>query len=717
MGRTIVEAAGRTTEQIKEDVICPNFMPNILVASTPERSDAERYVRLRSIRVAGKDFEESARTELATAAAEAALESLHATLLHVDFLGGAADERPQRSPKRCSRSQSRSKSQQRPLSGTRSRSVSRDTQVRFPAAGAGGGAAGGQTTWATRLRAASATAERVSSPRSMCMMLRDTQPLVLVFGNQMPESVKQHCCFTSVKIGSAGADFHHNVEARSPDQRALPSEPLDLVTTGGSETPSTTDAKCHRKDCTAERVSRPRYTVLIRPLSKVHVTDIPKQALTDAIEQSAPSAFIAEMAILRFNTTSNCIRITVRDEGHFCKLCSLSRLLATVNGNLRVFDVDTSSLQADVAGSSRGVIKIRGGLTIEYIKAHLRCQQATVTDVRMLGQTQLLLLTFHTERIPQRLVFEYEVIRVHEYRPRPVACYSCHRLGHVAKYCSFPPVCRDCGKPPHEVYPNCKQFPHCVACGASTHIALNPQCPQRDISKASPSSSAYVTPPAHSEALPTKHISWAQLAASSDFSQLIASLRQEIQELRKENQRLRDLVMTPKKRNRSLTPRRSRSRNELKSHSPTHRVIPVTEKDSAYSHETRGPCSLPGYRAFQAPTIKHKRQIPKGQAALLVRNDCPATQLDLPFLCSRNREIIAAKICPPGQQPFVAVSAYFRPGNTSVEPYTWLEKLKHTAQTFLCLLEVILMPTTPPGVFKGLINEEDIFTKPSNFPV
>ncbi|KAH6929621.1 hypothetical protein HPB50_003326 [Hyalomma asiaticum] len=99
-----------------------------------------------------------------------------------------------------------------------------------------------------------------------------------------------------------------------------------------------------------ERGSRPRCTVLIRPLNKVNVTDIPKQALTAAMEQSAPSAFIAEMAILRFDRTSNCIQITVRHEGHFRKLCTLSRLLGTVNGNLRAFDVDTSPLQAALAG-------------------------------------------------------------------------------------------------------------------------------------------------------------------------------------------------------------------------------------------------------------------------------------------------------------------------------------------------------------------------------
>ncbi|KAH8029043.1 hypothetical protein HPB51_022163 [Rhipicephalus microplus] len=96
--------------------------------------------------------------------------------------------------------------------------------------------------------------------------------------------------------------------------------------------------------------------------------------------------------------------------------------------------------------------------------------------------------------------------------------------------------------------------------------------------------------------------------------------------------------------------------------------------------ETRGTCLLPGYRAFQTPTIKHKRKLPKGQAALLVRNDCPASQSDIPDLSSNARKIVAVKICPPGQKPFVAVSAYFRPGNISVGPYTWLETLKQASK-------------------------------------
>ncbi|KAH6923781.1 hypothetical protein HPB50_006718 [Hyalomma asiaticum] len=100
VGNAVVDAAGLSSEQTKEDIICPNFKQNILVASTPERSNAERYVRLKFIRVADKDFE-------------------------------------------------------RPATGTpavKSRSVSREAHVRFPAAGGGGGAAGGHTTWADKAK-------------------------------------------------------------------------------------------------------------------------------------------------------------------------------------------------------------------------------------------------------------------------------------------------------------------------------------------------------------------------------------------------------------------------------------------------------------------------------------------------------------------------------------------------------------------------------------
>ncbi|KAH7968190.1 hypothetical protein HPB52_006448 [Rhipicephalus sanguineus] len=60
IGRAIVEAAGLNSSETNEDVMCPNYGQNIMVASTPERHNADKYYRIRLIQIGGKDFEVSA---------------------------------------------------------------------------------------------------------------------------------------------------------------------------------------------------------------------------------------------------------------------------------------------------------------------------------------------------------------------------------------------------------------------------------------------------------------------------------------------------------------------------------------------------------------------------------------------------------------------------------------------------------------------------------
>ncbi|KAH8025121.1 hypothetical protein HPB51_003963 [Rhipicephalus microplus] len=57
VGNAIMEAAGLGLDQTASDVICPNVSQNIMVASTPERENAERYVRIRSIDLGGCNYE------------------------------------------------------------------------------------------------------------------------------------------------------------------------------------------------------------------------------------------------------------------------------------------------------------------------------------------------------------------------------------------------------------------------------------------------------------------------------------------------------------------------------------------------------------------------------------------------------------------------------------------------------------------------------------
>ncbi|KAH6937242.1 hypothetical protein HPB50_026047 [Hyalomma asiaticum] len=89
----------------------------------------------------------------------------------------------------------------------------------------------------------------------------------------------------------------------------------------------------------------------------------------------------------------------------------------------------------------------------------------------------MLLLTFDTESPPTRLVFDYEITKVHEYRPKVIACYNCHGLGHIAKYCPSEEVCKECGRK-HSKDSECDDELFCVACQsrAQRHEENEPAC-------------------------------------------------------------------------------------------------------------------------------------------------------------------------------------------------------------------------------------------------
>ncbi|KAH7953933.1 hypothetical protein HPB49_014340 [Dermacentor silvarum] len=56
----ILAAAGISQEDLCQDTLCPNLQQNIMVASTPKRENASRYVRMRQILISGKVHELSA---------------------------------------------------------------------------------------------------------------------------------------------------------------------------------------------------------------------------------------------------------------------------------------------------------------------------------------------------------------------------------------------------------------------------------------------------------------------------------------------------------------------------------------------------------------------------------------------------------------------------------------------------------------------------------
>ncbi|KAH7950863.1 hypothetical protein HPB52_002431 [Rhipicephalus sanguineus] len=60
VSKALVTAANLRPDQTTEDIICPNIMQNIMVASTPFRENADKYADVGAIQIAGKQYEVSA---------------------------------------------------------------------------------------------------------------------------------------------------------------------------------------------------------------------------------------------------------------------------------------------------------------------------------------------------------------------------------------------------------------------------------------------------------------------------------------------------------------------------------------------------------------------------------------------------------------------------------------------------------------------------------
>lgn len=97
-----------------------------------------------------------------------------------------------------------------------------------------------------------------------------------------------------------------------------------------------------------------------------------------------------------------------------------------------------------------------------------------VTQVRRMGKTDTLVLSFDRQSIPERILVGYLSVPVRIFVPDPLRCYRCHRFGHGAKSCRAEERCGQCGQRGHsgECVAADKK---CVNCGED-HAAWNRKC-------------------------------------------------------------------------------------------------------------------------------------------------------------------------------------------------------------------------------------------------
>ena len=90
--------------------------------------------------------------------------------------------------------------------------------------------------------------------------------------------------------------------------------------------------------------------------------------------------------------------------------------------------------------------------------------------------TNLLVLTFNSTTLPDKLNIGWLRKDVRVFIPNPLRCFKCQRFGHGSSTCRQDARCSKCGQAPHDGS-DCSAPKLCLSCGSSDHLVSSSQCP------------------------------------------------------------------------------------------------------------------------------------------------------------------------------------------------------------------------------------------------
>lgn len=227
----------------------------------------------------------------------------------------------------------------------------------------------------------------------------------------------------------------------------------------------------------ADRVSRTRFLLQLRPLAKIQIRTVPKQAIANIIGLTAPSAELAEMASVTYDDAANSARIRLYDESHVVKMLKIDRLTFRKEDRKNTIEIAIDRMDLN-RNTIRGVIQIDRNDTPEKIFNWLRCEQTDILKVQKIGKSDRAIVTFDGTTLPRVVKYYMELVKVDEYKPKRLVCFNCHNLGHMARFCPSIGVCRECGRS-HPDTDDCASTVYCVACKEVGHLAVSKVCPSR----------------------------------------------------------------------------------------------------------------------------------------------------------------------------------------------------------------------------------------------
>ncbi|KAG0422905.1 hypothetical protein HPB47_001302 [Ixodes persulcatus] len=418
-----------------------------------------------------------------------------------------------------------------------------------------------------------------------------------------------------------------------------------------------------RSTATAERLTKNKFLVLIRPRGQHPITEIPKSDLGRALIQLAPHPSLGKYVSTRMDARSNSITVTAYDSTHADRICQLHQIKRE---NSTPFEIEALHLRP--RGTSRGVIRVDPVDTNESLKDNVDCKHAAVLDVKRMGRSNFAIVSFDTPRLPKMVRYFTELCSVSPYVPRTLVCFHCLKDGHLQKHCPNAAVCKTCGKQQHEGA-CATPAAYCTLCTAEGHLATDPKCPERErrldenksrTERRSRSRSRRRT--ANAAAAPAHVSSPMPSDLSTDFPPLSP-----------------DAPLTPVTTKGSY---RSPARKAVNFATSCTSATPVA--GTTYATATSGKpkrskkASARTKQEIQELTTRICPPTIVAQAAVFVRKDIHHCQIDTTSFGTEYQEVVAVRIHLARGRALLVASAYVRPGGgrNRSDNYQWLSRLR-----------------------------------------
>ncbi|KAH7940661.1 hypothetical protein HPB49_026121 [Dermacentor silvarum] len=214
--------------------------------------------------------------------------------------------------------------------------------------------------------------------------------------------------------------------------------------------------------------------VILRPLGGLRLDKWPRPTLATALWTAAGvSPNDRRDLILRTRPEQNLAIISTPSSHVADALLNIQELSISQ----RTYPV--SAYLAAPDDSCKGIVPgLEPGTPSHMLVEEMQASGIQILQARMMGQTNIALVTFEGLRVPRFVRFLGAELRCYPHRPRQPVCKTCLKLGHRADHCPTPDVtiCEQCGIenpiPSHPCSPRCK------SCGGD-HPTTEPKCPQR----------------------------------------------------------------------------------------------------------------------------------------------------------------------------------------------------------------------------------------------